>query len=40
MKHEMIAKLHGQFEDYPRDVEGIECLLASELQGLLGYTRW
>ncbi len=40
MKREIIAKLHSQFEDYAHEIDGIECWLARELQGLLGYTQW
>lgn len=40
MKREIIARLHGQFEDYAHELDGIECWFARELQGLLGYTQW
>jgi DNA-damage-inducible protein D len=40
MKREIIARLHGEFEEYAREVGGIECWYAREIQELLGYTRW
>ena len=40
MKRDIIARLHGQFEDYAHEVEGIECWFARELQTLLGYNQW
>ena len=40
MKHELIAKLHGQFEEYAHITEGVEFWFARDLQMLLGYTEW
>lgn len=40
MKREMIARLHGQFEDYAHELDGVECWYARELQVLLGYAQW
>ena len=40
MKHDLIAKLHSQFEEYSHEMEGVECWLARELQVLLGYSQW
>jgi len=40
MKHELVVKLHGQFEGSARLEDGIEYWPARELQVLLGYSDW
>jgi DNA-damage-inducible protein D len=40
LKHELVVKLHGQFEESARIEDGIEYWPARELQALLGYTDW
>ncbi|MHB9025830.1 MAG: DNA damage-inducible protein D [Armatimonadota bacterium] len=40
MKKEIVARLHGQFEEYARTDQGVEFWFARELQVLLGYTEW
>ena len=41
MKHEIIQKLHKNFDDYAQKTEnGLEFWFARDLQGLLGYDKW
>ena len=40
MKKELIQRLHKCFEDSAHQNEGVEFLLARELQKLLGYMQW
>ena len=40
MKAEEIKALFKKFEEAAREVEGIECWSARELQTLLGYSQW
>jgi len=40
MKREIIDKLHGQFEDYIKNKDGVEFWFAREIQELLGYSQW
>ena len=40
MKHELIVKLHSQFEEYSHTDEGVEYWFARDLQTLLGYSKW
>lgn len=40
MEKEVIIQLHAKFEDYAREIEGLECWMARELQKLLGYSKW
>lgn len=41
MKHEIIQKLHKNFNDYAQKTEnGLEFWFARDLQGLLGYDKW
>ena len=40
MKKEQIQELFEKFEQAARDIEGIECWSARELQAFLGYNRW
>lgn len=40
MKKELIAQLHGSFEQCAHKQDGMEYWQARELQGLLGYSRW
>lgn len=40
MKRDIVARLHGKFEDYSHVLDGIECWYARELQVLLGYSQW
>lgn len=40
MEKEIIQKLQKTFEDYAREVDGVEFWFARELQSLLGYVEW
>lgn len=41
MKHEIVQKLHKNFNDYAQKTEnGLEFWFARDLQGLLGYDKW
>ncbi len=41
MKHEIVQKLHKNFNDYAQKTEsGLEFWLARDLQELLGYAKW
>ena len=40
MKKEQILQLFTQFENARQQVEGIECWIARDLQGILGYAKW
>ncbi|CAN5115377.1 DNA damage-inducible protein D [soil metagenome] len=41
MKHEIVEKLHKNFNDYAQKTEsGLEFWFARDLQGLLGYDQW
>ncbi len=41
MKHEIVQKLHENFNDYAQKTEsGLEFWFARDLQGLLGYDKW
>ena len=41
MKHEIVQKLHKNFNDYAKKTEnGLEFWFARDLQGLLGYDKW
>lgn len=41
MKHEIVQKLHKNFDDYAQKTEnGLEFWFARDLQGLLGYDKW
>jgi len=40
MKTGEIKQLFTQFESAARDIEGVECWSARELQVLLGYSKW
>lgn len=40
MNKQIITKLRKTFEDYAKEVEGIEFWLARDLQILLGYSKW
>jgi DNA-damage-inducible protein D len=40
MKHELVVKLHSQFEEFAHKGEDIEYWLARDLQALLGYSKW
>ncbi len=40
MKKEIITKLRKTFEDYAKEVDGIEFWFARDLQILLGYSKW
>ncbi len=40
MKKELVAQLHGDFEQRAHVQDGVEFWYARELQGLLGYSRW
>lgn len=41
MKHEIVQKLHKNFNDYAQKTEdGLEFWFARDLQGLLGYGQW
>jgi len=40
MKHEIIQKLHKNFEGYSHKKDEVEFWYARELQNLLGYDRW
>ena len=40
MKHELIVKLHSQFEESSRVEDGIEYWPARDMQILLGYAEW
>lgn len=41
MKHEVVKKLHKDFNDYAQKTEdGLEFWFARDLQGLLGYDQW
>lgn len=41
MEHEMMNRLHRNFEDYAKiDSDGVEFWYARDLQGLLGYAKW
>jgi len=40
MKHELVVKLHSQFEEFAHTGKGVEYWLARDLQILLGYSKW
>ncbi len=41
MKHEIVQKLHKNFNDYAQKTEnGLEFWFARDLQVLLGYSKW
>jgi DNA-damage-inducible protein D len=40
MKQELINQLFTQFQSSSRDINGIECWSARELQSILGYSKW
>jgi len=40
MKHELVVKLHSQFEEFAHTDEGVEYWFARDLQELLGYSKW
>jgi DNA-damage-inducible protein D len=40
MKHDLVTRLHKNFEDYVHEEDGVEFWLARDLQRLLGYTEW
>jgi DNA-damage-inducible protein D len=40
MKQELIKELFEKFENASREINGIECWSARELQELLGYAQW
>jgi DNA-damage-inducible protein D len=40
MKHDVVTRLHKNFEDYVHEQDGVEFWFARDLQGLLGYTEW
>jgi len=41
MKHEIVQKLHKNFDDYSQKTDGgLEFWFARDLQGLLGYDKW
>jgi DNA-damage-inducible protein D len=40
MKHDLVQRLHKNFEDYIHEEDGVEFWFARDLQVLLGYTQW
>jgi len=40
MKHDLVQRLHKNFEDYIHEDDGVEFWFARDLQVLLGYTQW
>jgi DNA-damage-inducible protein D len=40
MEKELIKRLHGEFEEFAHDENGVEYWFARELQILLGYSEW
>lgn len=40
MKHELVVKLHSQFEEFAHTDDGVEYWFARDLQELLGYSKW
>lgn len=40
MNKQIISKLRKTFEDYAKEVDGVEFWLARDLQTLLGYSKW
>ncbi len=40
MKHELVKELFEKFESAYKEIKGIECWSARELQELLGYSQW
>jgi len=40
MKSEIVQSLTNDFESYAKNIDGVECWFARDLQKLLGYTQW